>query len=271
MFPFFFVFLILKLINCIKKRQRVLTTLVFDSQYMKKIAILQSNYIPWKGYFDMMNMVDTFVIYDDMQYTRRDWRNRNRIKTPNGTQWLSIPVDVKGKFQQRIDETQVNDPNWNISHWQTLKNVYSKAPYFKSYKEYFEALYLNMSTPFLSEINYRFITAINQLLGIKTELLFSTELNVTGKKTDRLLNICEQLGANSYLSGPAAKTYLVEEKFEEKNIRVAWMDYSGYKEYLQLHTPFEDGVTILDLIFNTGPDAIRYMKSFDKESAASIL
>ncbi len=238
---------------------------------MKKIAILQSNYIPWKGYFDMMNMVDTFVIYDDMQYTRRDWRNRNLIKTPNGLKWLSIPVDVKGKFQQRIDETQVNDLNWNKSHWLTLKNVYAKAPHFKDYKTFFEELYLNTTSTNLSEINYRFLTAINQLLGIKTELIQSTTLDTEGKKTDRLLNICEHLGANYYLSGPAAKDYLIEEKFEEKNIRVEWMNYSGYKEYPQLHPPFEHGVTILDLIFNTGPDAVQYMKSFDKKSIAPPL
>ena len=238
---------------------------------MKKIAILQSNYIPWKGYFDLINMVDTFVIYDDIQYTRRDWRNRNRIKTQNGTKWLSIPVEVKGKFQQRINETQISDNKWNKNHWETIKNVYTKAPHFKAYKPYFEDLYLNTTTPFLSEINYQFITAINQLLGIKTELVHSSTIEASGKKTDRLLDICEQLGANSYLSGPAAKNYLIEEKFEEKNIRVEWMDYSGYKEYPQLHPPFEHGVTILDLIFNVGPDAIQYMKSFDKKSAESKL
>jgi len=230
---------------------------------MKKIAILQSNYIPWKGYFDMINMVDTFVIYDDMQYTRRDWRNRNLIKTPNGTKWLTIPVDVKGKFQQQINETQIKDTNWSKTHWQTLKNVYANAPHFQTYKTYFEEIYGNISTTSLSEINYRFLTAINQLLGIKTELIFSTELSVTGKKTDRLLNICEQLDADLYLSGPAAKNYLIEEKFEEKNIQVEWMDYNGYREYPQLYTPFEHGVTILDLIFNTGPASIQYMKSFN--------
>jgi len=105
---------------------------------MKKVAILQSNYIPWKGYFDMIGLVDEFILYDDMQYTRRDWRNRNKIKTPNGLAWLTIPVEVKGKYFQKINETIISEPQWAKDHWATIKQFYSKARFFKDYKDIFE-------------------------------------------------------------------------------------------------------------------------------------
>ena len=101
---------------------------------MKKLAIVQSNYIPWKGYFDMINMVDEFILYDDCQFTKRDWRNRNKIKTPNGSQWLTIPVDVKGKYQQKIKDTVVSDPEWSKKHWTAITHNYCKASFFDNFK-----------------------------------------------------------------------------------------------------------------------------------------
>lgn len=229
---------------------------------MKKIAILQSNYIPWKGYFDMINRVDEFVLYDDMQYTRRDWRNRNKIYTQNGPTWLSIPVDVKGKYFQKINETKVSDLNWPKKHWPTIQQNYSKAKHFKDYNELFEELFLNCTEEYLSQINYRFITAINEILGIKTKISWSSEYDLVEGQTEKLLGICKQAGAASYLSGPAAKGYFDDELAAQEGIAVEWMDYSGYPEYQQLHQPFEHGVTILDLIFNEGPNATKFMKSF---------
>lgn len=236
---------------------------------MKKVAILQSNYIPWKGYFDLINMVDEFVLYDDMQYTRRDWRNRNKIKTPAGTKWISIPVEVKGKYFQKINETKVSDGNWAKNHWAQIKQNYTKAPYFKIYKDRFEALYLSCESEYLSEINYRFISEINALLGIETTLRWSSEFDLVEGRTEKLLGICKDCGADVYLSGPAAKGYFDEALAAAENIRVEWMDYSGYPEYHQLFPPFEHGVTILDLIFNEGADAVNYMKSA-KENASRI-
>ena len=126
---------------------------------MKKLAILQSNYIPWKGYFDMINMVDEFIIYDCVQYTKNDWRNRNKIKTLNGVQWITIPVEQK-ELSQKICDTKVCLPNWNKKHWQTIVTNYSKAPYFKAYKSVLEQLYLETDTLYLSEINVKFIKDI---------------------------------------------------------------------------------------------------------------
>ncbi|MBE0492607.1 MAG: WbqC family protein [Sulfurospirillum sp.] len=230
---------------------------------MKKIAILQSNYIPWKGYFDLINMVDEFVLYDDMQYTRRDWRNRNKIKTPQGLKWLTVPVDVKGKYYQKINETKISDNDWAESHWQQIKQNYSKAKYFKEYKDIFEELYLTCEEEYLSQINYKFITAINEILDIKTKIRWSSEFELIDGQTQKLLGICKDCNADIYISGPAAKEYFDEELAKKENIQVEWMDYSVYKEYEQLHPPFEHGVSILDLIFNEGSNATKFMKSFN--------
>ena len=178
---------------------------------MKKVAILQSNYIPWKGYFDLINMVDEFILYDDMQYTRRDWRNRNKIKTPQGLQWLTIPVEIKGKFFQKIKDTRITDKKWNIKHWRTISQNYSKAKYFKDYKDIFEELYLTCDEEYLSQINYKFITTINEILEIKTKLRWSSEFELVDGQTEKLLGICKDCNADIYLSGPAAKDYFNEE------------------------------------------------------------
>ncbi|MBF0510072.1 MAG: WbqC family protein, partial [Deltaproteobacteria bacterium] len=192
----------------------------------KRVAIVQSNYIPWKGYFDIINMVDEFIIYDDMQYTRRDWRNRNKIKTHQGANWLTIPVEVKGKYFQKIIETRISDPFWGKRHWASLIHNYSKAKFFNKYKAVFKALYFDNTEEFLSLINFNFITTINQVLGINTLLSWSTDYNSGEGKTGRLLNLCKETGATEYLSGPAAQGYLDEELFHRDGVEIRWMDYS---------------------------------------------
>jgi len=227
---------------------------------LKRIAISQSNYIPWKGYFDLINMVDEFVIYDDAQYTSRDWRNRNKIKTPNGSKWLTIPVNIKGNYHKKINEIKINDKDWAINHWKQLKHNYSKARYFKKYEAIFEDLYLNCDEKYLSKINYKFISAINNILGIKTKLRFSNEFQLINGQTDRLLSICKQINAKTYFTGPTARAYFDENLAKKNDIKVIWINYNGYKKYEQLHPPFDHKVTILDLIFNADP--IKFMKSF---------
>lgn len=229
----------------------------------KKVAILQSNYIPWKGYFDLIASVDEFIFYDEMQYTKNDWRNRNKIKSQNGTNWLSIPVVTKGHMTNsvRIVDAQVVDNKWANSHWNTIKQFYKKALYFNQYKDIFEALYSEMEKEtFLCKINYRFIYAINEILGIKTKISFSQDYRLIEGKTERLVDLVQKAGGTEYLSGPAAKDYIVPELFEDVGIKLSWMDYSEYPEYEQLYPPFEHFVSVLDLIFNCGPDAVKYMK-----------
>ncbi|MBN1291784.1 MAG: WbqC family protein [Candidatus Latescibacteria bacterium] len=228
----------------------------------KKAAIVQSNYIPWKGYFDLINLVDEFILYDDMQYTKRDWRNRNRIKTPNGLLWLTVPVIVKDRFFQKIKDTIVSDRNWNIKHWKTITANYSKTQHFFEYRGLFENLYLGMDEINLSSINFKFINAICEILGIRTSLSQSMDYNLCEGKTERLVDLCRQVGATEYISGPSAKNYIDEELFRKKGITLRYMDYSGYPEYTQLFGPFEHNVSIIDLIFNEGAYAPNYLKSF---------
>lgn len=227
---------------------------------MKKVAILQSNYIPWKGYFDMIAAVDEFIIYDDMQYTRRDWRNRNQIKTPQGLKWLTIPVQVKGKYHQKIRETKIESTDWAETHWKTLVQNYRRAPHFNEIEEWLKPLYLTEQPDLLSQLNRRFIEAICNYLSIPTVISNSWDYDLVEGKTERLANLCAQAGGTEYISGPAAKDYVEEQIFEEQDIKLSWFDYTGYSEYPQLWGEFNHGVTILDLLFNCGKDSSRFMR-----------
>ncbi len=207
-------------------------------------------------------MVDEFVLYDDMQFTRRDWRNRNQIKTRDGVKWLTIPVEVKGKYFQKIKETRISEPDWTVKHWNTIIHNYSRAKYFNEYRQIFEELYLENKEEYLSKVNYNFIKTICEILGIKTKMIWSDEFNLLEEKTERLVDICKSLGATDYYSGPAAKAYMNEALFEKENIKVHYFDYSGYPEYEQLHGEFTHAVSIIDLIFNEGSNSTKFMKSF---------
>ena len=226
----------------------------------KKIALLQSNYIPWKGYFDIINMSDEFILFDDAQYTKNDWRNRNQIKTKNGLIWLTIPV-VRN-FGQKIKEAQVADQKWRKKHWRSISESYAKAPYFGLFKDKFEELYLGSSEKFLSKINHKYINLICEILSIETKITWSMDYSLPPGKTERLISICQQAGASQYISGPAAKDYIDENLFLDAGIKLTYIDYTGYPEYNQLFSPFEHSVSIIDLIFNEGTNARKYMKSF---------
>jgi hypothetical protein len=226
----------------------------------KKLAILQSNYIPWKGYFDLINSVDEFILYDDVQYTKNDWRNRNKIKTPEGSEWLTIPV--KKNYGQKIRETVIQYSNWNRKHWYSILHNYSRARHFHDYKDLFENLYLGCQENLLSQINYRFLAAICQILGINTKISWSMDYKLIEGKTEKLVSLCKQAGATEYISGPAAQAYINQELFRSENIALSYIDYSGYPEYQQLFPPFDHRVSIIDLIFNEGLNARKYLKSF---------
>jgi hypothetical protein len=229
---------------------------------IRRLGIIQSNYIPWKGYFDIINLVDEFIIFDEVQYSKNTWRNRNQIKTPAGLQWLTIPIECKGKCKQKIRDVVVCDPKWNVKHWKTIVANYSKSKFFSTYKDQFEDLYLGHREWHLSMINYRFMAAICGILGIKTKMTWDAEYDLSGGRTEKLANLCLQTGTQIYLTGPSAKGYLDEDLFEKQGLKLEYMDYSGYKEYNQLYPPFQHEVSIIDLIFNEGPDAVKYMKSF---------
>jgi len=227
-----------------------------------KCVILQPSYIPWRGYFHQIHKADVFIFYDDVQYDRRGWRNRNRIKTPTGAQWLSIPVLSKGSM---TDEVSINkimiDPTrtwWREKHWKTLQQCYRKAPFFACYEKFLSEFYAR-NDQLLADFTIDLTVALAKELGIqKTVFRRSSEFAARGKKTERLLSLLKSVGATHYITGAAAKNYLEEEKFAEVGIRLEYMIYN-YAEYKQLYPPFEAQISILDLLFMTGHEAGQYI------------
>lgn len=228
---------------------------------MSKVFISQSNYIPWKGYFDNIALCDYFVIYDDMQFTKRDWRNRNYINTANGLSLLTIPVLVKGKYFQKINETIIADTNWNKVHWSKIEHNYKKSDYFKQIGPVIKEWYMSAKQLYLSDINRHFLVSICDYLGIKTILCDSREFYLAEDRNDRLINIVKKLGGTEYFTGPAAKVYLDEMLFKKEGINISYFDYSNYPVYNQNTPNFEHGVSIIDLIINTGPQFKTYLKN----------
>jgi hypothetical protein len=228
----------------------------------KKIAIIQSNYIPWKGYFDIINMVDEFIILDDAQFTKNSWRNRNRLKTPKGPLWLTIPVVTAGRFGQAIDEVGIADHSWAEKHWRSWQTYYAQAPHFKDFAAAIEAMYgAAAKLDNLSAVNELFLRGLNKLLGITTPLTRSRDYVAEGTKTDRVISLCKAAGATCYLSGPAAQDYIENEKFTAEAIELIYMDYGGYPEYDQLFPPFDHAVSVIDLLFSAGGKAGSFMKT----------
>jgi hypothetical protein len=225
-----------------------------------RICIIQSCYIPWKGFFDLIGRCDEYVIYDSAQYVKRHWHNRNRIKTANGVEWLTIPVVTKGRFEQPIDHVEIEKP-WADKHWRTLELAYKRAPFFEQLAPKVRRWYESADKePRLTEVNAIFLHGIAGLLGLKTRIVGDAAYPARGAKTERLLAICRAAGADRYLSGPSAKEYFDESMFASAGIATEWMSYAGYPEYPQLHGAFEHAVTVLDLLFNTGPEARHYLR-----------
>jgi hypothetical protein len=234
-----------------------------EPRMVKKVAILQSNYIPWKGYFDLIAAVDEFILYDDMQYTRRDWRNRNRIKTPQGIQWLTVPVRNKGRYNQRIRDTEIDGRSWAENHWKNLVRCYGRAPFFREVAALLEPFY-RRPYDLLSILNRELIEFVCGYLGIATRISDCSDYRLIDGQSERLADLCRQAGGTEYLTGPAAKSYLDESAFAARGVTVSWFDYAGYPEYPQLWGEFNHAVTVLDLLFNCGKEAPRYMKHVRK-------
>ncbi len=218
-----------------------------------KCVILQPSYIPWRGYFDQIRQADTFIFYDDVKYDKNGWRNRNRIKTRDGMQWLTIPVLTKGVEENHtpIHEVQINwAQNWNRKHWNALQLSYSKAPFFRHYQDTLAPFFERHDTH-LSEFTIGLTIAISGLLGIhNTTFMRSSEIQgVTGTKTDRLIQILFKIGATSYLSGPSAQDYLEPALFTQAGIELSFMAYD-YPEYDQLYPPFEPQVSVSSIYYS---------------------
>ncbi|RFC55739.1 WbqC family protein [Brumimicrobium aurantiacum] len=230
-----------------------------------KVAILQSNYIPWKGVFDMINMVDTFVFFEDVDYTKRDWRSRNKIKTPNGAIWLSVPV-AKSPRGTKISDIQISQSeDWQLKHYKSIELNYKKAPFYDKYKYIIEDFYLGNKWINLSEMNIYFTKTICEILNIQTKFINSKDISVSGAKDIRLIEICKELKATEYLSGPSAKDYIDPLNFENNNIQLSYIKYE-YPEYIQMHGQFNHYISVLDVLFNCGDSSREYILMGGKES-----
>lgn len=222
-----------------------------------KVGIIQSNFLPWRGYFDFIRSVDLFIFHDDLQYTKGDWRNRNKIKTPRGPEWITIPVSYKHKGQL-IQETKIDDASpWLRRMLNRIKESYRIAPHFEPYFTELTSL-LESPAANISELNIRLIRWVCQHLQIQTQMRLSNEYRPQGSKTERLIDILKKVNATTYLSGPAAKVYLNQELFNESGIHLEFKRYD-YREYDQLYPPFDEAVSVIDLLFMTGKDARNYL------------
>jgi hypothetical protein len=230
------------------------------TQAAKRIAIIQSCYVPWKGFFDLISRCDEYVVLDSVQFAKRHWHNRNRIKGPDGTRWLTIPVATKGRFTQPIDEVEIVEP-WTERHWRALAAAYGRTDHFPTMgpriQGWYEAIADERS---LTAVNLHFFRAIIAELGLTVRLTRDRDYAPGGTKTQRLVEICRAAGATHYLSGPSARDYLDDDLFAHAGIAVEWMSYGPYPTYAQGGGNFVHEVSIFDLLFHLGADAKSFIR-----------
>lgn len=229
-----------------------------------RVGVIQSSFIPWRGYFDFIASTDIFVFLDDVQYSKNGWRNRNKIKTPTGVQWLTVPVRQE-RLGQLICETYVdNSTSWRKKLHGSWQANYLRSAHFSDAMALLDVLQ-DPKKRTISELNIELTKRLCRYLGIATPLILSSDLSLSGSKTDRLIDLLKQLGASVYLSGPSADAYLDKKAFSENGIRLEYKSYD-YAPYPQLWGPFEGAVTVLDLIANCGPDAKNHIRSKSPDS-----
>lgn len=226
-----------------------------------RVAVLQSNYIPWKGYFDVMALADLFIVYDSVQYTKNDWRNRNMVATPTGPVWLTIPVSTAGRADQRINEAAIGDRRWARKHWSTISQTFARRAHFDAVREEWETTYLAaQDQELLHDVNVLFLRNLARQLGIDTPIVDDRDYDlVADTPTGKLVQLCAASGAHRYLTGPAGLNYLDLQRFRERGIAVDVIEYDHYPEYPQTSAEFRHGVSVLDLLASVGPDARRHL------------
>ena len=227
-----------------------------------KLAIIQPSYIPWKGYFEIIKDSDIFVFLDNVQYTVRDWRNKNFIKGPNGLIPLIVPV--KGGRDQLIRDARIdNFWHWQYKHRESLIHSYSHAPYFKKYFFLVEEIYVNNKWEHLSELDTFIIKELAQILDLNTEFHYASDIGIDDRKTQLIMSMCDHFNSEIYISGPRAQAYVEKDLLDKTGIEIIYKDYANYRKYPQLFGPFVHGVSILDTLFNCGEDTLRYILSSD--------
>lgn len=220
-----------------------------------RVVVLQPSYLPWLGYFDQINRADVFVFYDDVQYDKNGWRNRNRIKTPQGWQWITVPVITRNRFGAPISDVEIDNKTlWAAKHLKTLVQNYSKSPYFKEYIRLFKAIY-SREWSRIAGLDIALIKSISEVLGINTKFATSSELNLEGDRLERLLKICTKFGADRYLTGESAKDYMDEGVFSSHGVEVEYQNYR-HPVYPQLYGEFISHLSVVDLLFNCGPESL---------------
>ena len=226
-----------------------------------RLVALQSNYIPWKGYFDLMSTADRFVVYDSVQYTKNDWRNRNQVIGPNGPTWLTIPVQTAGRPSQTIREASIQDGRWSRKHWMTVTQALGKRPHFGEYKDAWQSWFeMAADLELLHDINVMFLRGLAKQLDVGTLIVddvdFDTGMEAgEGTATERLVALCRAAGATTYITGPAGLDYMELEHFRAANIAVEVIDYTQYDVYPQAGDEFQHSVSVLDLLANLGASA----------------
>lgn len=222
-----------------------------------RLAVLQSNYIPWKGYFDLMASADLFVVYDSVQYTKNDWRNRNILVSKSGPVWLTIPINTAGKADQTINAATIGDHRWARKHWQTTSQMLARRPSFHLFADEWAEWFDHVSEmSHLHAVNVYLLRKIADQLNISTQLVDDREFDLTpDSPSGKLVQLCELAGASRYLTGPAGLNYLDLDLFRAKGIGVDVIDYGHYPTYAQASDEFRHGVSALDLLANTGPAA----------------
>jgi hypothetical protein len=220
---------------------------------MSTISIHQPGYLPWLGFFDKIARSDVFVLLDDVQFEKNYFDNRNKIKIVDGWGWLTVPV--KYKFGDKLNEVKIdNNQRWAEKHYKALSMNYNKSRYFPEYCQFFKEFYEG-NWEKLIDLNVAFINFAVEKLGMKKEIIKSSELDIKEEKSERLLNICKKLKADVYLSGRFGKNYLNEKDFEENNIKVVYQDFK-HPAYPQLYGNFIPELSVVDLLLNCGQESL---------------
>ena len=222
---------------------------------VNRVVALQPSYLPWIGYFEQMERADQFVFLDNVQFTRRDWRNRNKIRTNEGWAWLTVPVQQKNRYTQLLKETRIdNSTNWSKKHCETIRLNYSRAPFFEVYYPYFESIY-GKQWEFLLDLCYGTTEYLKEVLNITTPTSKSSNLPLEGAKAGLILNLCQQMGATHYLTGGLARDYLSQEDFSRKGIELEYQEYN-HPKYSQRYPGFIPNLSLIDLLFNVGDESL---------------
>ncbi len=230
-----------------------------------RAAILQPGYLPWLGFFEQIYKSDIFVIYDDVQYDKHGWRNRNRIKTADGIQWVTVPISTKREGKPKINQVRIdNARDWRKKHLMSIQQNYCRAPFYDKHIGFFEEVY-RIKWEYLMDLNMVFIGWIMSCLGLERKIIKISEFAVHGDRIGRLIEICKKMGINTFYEGSAGRDYIDEEVFRQQGITVEYQDYK-HPVYKQLHGKFIPYLSSIDLLFNAGPDSLAVLTANNKSA-----